>query len=76
MLDPNTNEWQDLARDVEYELENLYKQSVLSDSFMGVEVEAFRYASNYSVATLKFFLFQMVLSIPPSHFLNTFPDLS
>ena len=52
MLDPNTNEWQDLARDVEYELENLYKQSVLSDSFMGVEVEAFRYASNYSVATL------------------------
>lgn len=41
MLDPYTDEWQDLAKMVTQELEQLYLRSSLSNSFDRVEVEAF-----------------------------------
>ena len=41
LLDPYTQDWQDLALEITNQLNSLYKRSPLGDSFDKVEVEAF-----------------------------------
>merc|ERR1712008_351846 len=41
LLDPNTFEWQDLADKIKRELGEVYRNSLLGDSFDRIEIEAF-----------------------------------